>query len=53
MVYVSRVDGTQMQEIGSAPTPEEANQDVEIKWLPGGKRLSFVYKNVLYTVSAF
>jgi len=53
MVYVSRADGTEMREIGTTSTPQDANQDVEIKWLPGGKRLSFVYKNMLYTVSAF
>jgi hypothetical protein len=52
MIYVSRNDGTEMREIGIAPTPEEADQDVEVTWLPGGKRLSFVYKNVLYTIPA-
>jgi len=51
-IYVSRIDGTEMREIGTAPSPTDASQDVEIKWMPSGKRLSFVYKNVLYTISA-
>jgi hypothetical protein len=42
-----------MREVGTTSTPQNPNQDIEVKWLPGGKRLSFVYENVLYTASAF
>jgi len=52
MIYVSRIDGTEMREIGTAPSPVEDTEDVEIKWLPGGKRLSFVYQEALYVVPA-
>ncbi len=56
-LWVSRIDGSQMHEIGCVPLQTDANEgwrDVieETAWLPDGKRLSFRHKDALYTVSA-
>jgi hypothetical protein len=51
-LWVSRLDGSQMHEIGSIPVPHE-EQNTELlspQWLPDEKHLSFTYKDVLYTV---
>ena len=53
-VWVSRSDGSGMREIGSIieqPGEEKAGE-LFLQWLPGGRRLSFEYKEVLYTVPA-
>ena len=49
-LWISRVDGSHMQEIGhlNYKPGEEIPQD--IRWTPDGKRLSFLYKGGLYTV---
>jgi len=52
MVYVSRNDGTEMRQIGIAPSPEHAS-DVYVTWLPDGTHLSFVYNEVLFTIPTF
>lgn len=38
--------------IVTEPTEEETHFHVRFQWLPGGKRLSFQYKDALYTVPA-
>jgi hypothetical protein len=51
-LWVSNIDGSRMHEIGHvllAPQ-DEAPTTFELNWLPGDKRLSFVYKAALYTV---
>ena len=60
LVWVSRIDGSRMHEIGCTPLKmlEELGivdmNDVPefIEWQPDGKRLSFLLKNTLYTVPA-
>jgi hypothetical protein len=59
-VCISRMDGSQMREIGHMnvlPLDDggSISADVDsyphrLKWLPDGNRLSFLYKNALYTV---
>ena len=59
-LWVSRIDGTQMHEIGALPIrPEKEYSGVviddvpdQIYWLPDGKHLSFWLKGTLYTVPA-
>ena len=54
-LWVSRVDGTRMHEIGSRNLQADEGYQPQIEnlnWVAGGKRLSFVYDSVLYTVSA-
>jgi len=54
-LWVSRLDGSEMREIGyqeidpNVPAPLRL-APAEIHWTPDGRRLSFVYKNALYTV---
>src|SRR5579871_312136 len=54
-LFVCRVDGSEMHEVGTRQ--EEVNPNVvlaleDLRWLPSGKRLSFFYKDTLYTVPA-
>jgi len=54
-VWVSRLDGSHMQQIGyivDLPADDSISNDLSLQWLPGGKRLSFEVKDVLYTVPA-
>jgi hypothetical protein len=52
-IWVSRIDGSQMHEVGHMEVPTaQANAYFELKWVPGGKRLSFIYQDTLYTVPA-
>ncbi len=52
-LWVSGLDGHSWQEIGQI---KDTSSDMEgfplsgLNWLPDGKRLSFIYKNTLYTV---
>ena len=46
-IWVSGLDGSQMTEIGSDSRPL-----FQLQWLPGGKQLSFLYREGLYTVPA-
>ncbi len=57
-LWVSRNDATDMHELGSVEI-ESGRSDIEVRhpdaleaidWLPDEKHLSFVYKNMLYTV---
>jgi len=51
-LYVSQLDGSRMREIGqvdSKPT-SAGNLINEMRWLPGGKRLSFIANDTLWTV---
>jgi len=60
-LYISRMDGSDLQEVGQLALPsfEEGTGPSftrfphELKWLPDGKHLSFIYQDVLYTVPAF
>ncbi len=51
-LYISDLEGQNFREIGHVPTPPEPNQDIKVKWMPEGKQISFVYKNVLYACFA-
>ena len=51
-LWVSRLDGSHMHEIGHLPYQPDEEIPQQIRWAPGGKRLSFVYKGSLYTVPA-
>ncbi len=58
-LWVSRIDRMQRRKIGVVPFDAAAYQQLDdlfegeldqIQWLPSGKKLSFVYKDDLYTV---
>jgi len=54
-IVVCNIDGTEMHEVGT--WQEHVNPNVvldleNLRWLPSGKRLSFVCDDVLYTVPA-
>jgi hypothetical protein len=54
-IWVSRLDGGEMHEVGHLLSGKEAEDDDSafgLDWLPGGKRLSFGYDDALYTVPA-
>jgi hypothetical protein len=57
-LWVSRLDGSQMHEVGSivlrspAVRAGQISWPWNIRWLPGGKRLSFLYNDALWTVPA-
>lgn len=51
-LYISPVDGSQMREIGGIEMWDTVRKISDLRWLPGGKRLSFILNNTLYTVSA-
>jgi len=59
-LWVSRIDGSQMHEIGYVPLRWDYNMDAPVQedgieflsWTPNGQRLSFIYKDALYTVPA-
>src|SRR5207248_1115695 len=55
-VWVSSVDGSHLRQIGHEylPAPEsiETIPILTIQWLPDGKHLSFIYKDVLYMLPA-
>ena len=56
--WVSRIDGSGMQDVGYIPVRLDRESDgpvlddlpENIAWTPNGKRLSFTYKEALYTV---
>ncbi|HLV79905.1 MAG TPA: hypothetical protein VKT32_06460 [Chthonomonadaceae bacterium] len=52
-LYVSDGEGKGMRAIGSAPYVQVGKRyswPGDLRWLPDGKRVSFVYRNALYTV---
>jgi hypothetical protein len=52
-LWVSRIDGTQMHEIGSGDLEGGKKPQIisgNMKWVPGEKRLSFRDQHTLYTV---
>ncbi len=62
-LWVSRADASEMHEIGYVPVKLEAQGNAvgigvpeyflgDIRWLPDGKQISFVYGNSLYVMSA-
>lgn len=54
-LYTSRLDGSDVQEIGYMEIkgkPSATNLPRLLRWLPDGKRLSFVYQGALWTVPA-
>jgi len=54
-VWVSRLDGTEMHEIGfqqTHSTGKDTNVTTDLRWMPDGKHLSFLMNNSLYSVPA-
>lgn len=56
-VWISRTDGHGMQELGHVPTHLDENgtpQDLlrDVRWLPDGRQISFVYEGTLYVMPA-
>jgi hypothetical protein len=53
-LWVSRLDGTGMVEVGHLPIADEKEAEKAgnrlLRWLPGGRRLSFLYQDALWTV---
>jgi hypothetical protein len=50
-IYASKLDGSQMQEIGRVDSKATTDRLIEeMRWLPGGKRLSFIVNDTLWTV---
>jgi hypothetical protein len=54
-IWVSRLDGSGMREIGHlnlhlGPNSVGEKTPSEIRWTPDGKKLSYIYKDTLYTV---
>lgn len=58
-LWVSKADGSDFHEIGSVVVPPDKSQYegvrhaiYDIKWLPGGKQISFAFQQRLYVVPA-
>jgi hypothetical protein len=52
-LWICRLDGSQMHEIGYVPLiSEDSPMPENLDWLPDGQRISFTSKGALYTVSA-
>jgi hypothetical protein len=51
-LWVTRLDGSEPQEVGYLPFKTDDPLPEDLRWLPGGKQLSFIYKGALYTVPA-
>lgn len=60
-VYVSLLDGSQMHILGQISVPKsdawdmyevEQNQPTLLPWMPDNRRITFLYKDALWTVSA-
>ena len=54
-VWVSRLDGTEMHEIGfqqTHATGKDTNVATDLRWMPDGKHLSFLMNHTLYSVPA-
>jgi hypothetical protein len=54
-VWVSRLDGTEMHEIGfeqTHATGKDTNVATDLRWMPDGKHLSFLMNDALYSVPA-
>jgi hypothetical protein len=51
-LWVTRLDGSEPHEVGYLPVKPDAPLPEDLRWLPGGSQLSFVYKGALYTVPA-
>lgn len=52
-LWVSRLDGTGMHEVGEMPVPRQDGWNLslsDLSWTPDGKRLSFTYDGALWTV---
>ena len=50
-IWVSHVDGSNWVKLGSVPYHEEkCDNPTALRWLPDGKRLSFIYKKALWVV---
>ena len=49
-LWVSRSDGRGMHEIGHVRIPSDPGRTTlgDIRWLPDGRKISFVYRNLLY-----
>jgi hypothetical protein len=54
-LWVSRLNSTGMTEIGhqlALPETQDEDDIGGLQWLPGGKKISFIYRDTLYTVAA-
>ena len=52
-LWVSRIDGTEMREIGRREMKSDGGSEprlYQLQWVPGSKRLSFMFDSALYTV---
>lgn len=53
-LWIGRIDGKQMRELDRLEVDSEADRQRltprNLRWLPDGKRLSFIYKKALYTI---
>ena len=49
-VWISRADGSNLQEIGMLPLGENEEVPVGLRWTPSGDSLSFLYNGGLYLV---
>ena len=51
-LWVGHLDGSQMHEIGHMSYQPDEEIPQQLRWAPGGKLLSFIYKGSLYTAPA-
>ncbi len=54
-MWLSRLDGSDMREVGyivAEGDADEAEQPDNLRWLPSDKKISFLYKEALWTVAA-
>ena len=53
-IWVSRTDGGSAEEIGrvAVPKDQEESENLNVRWLPDSRRISFVYGERLWTISA-
>lgn len=49
-LWVSRLDGAEMTEIGHKYYEDRPGELTDLQWLPGDKKISFIYNDALYTV---
>jgi hypothetical protein len=49
-IWISRIDGTEMHELGHQRGTDGGQAADDLHWLPDGKHLSYLYKGLVYTV---
>jgi hypothetical protein len=51
-LWISRVDGSQLHELGYVAAHDNQVVISQLLWLPSGKKLGFTYNDTFYTIPA-